>query len=72
MRSLPDRRQVICHATPAGKRLLDRIDPVVDAADEEAMASLSPKQAAAFVSLLDQVRADNAGRGAPRSLARME
>lgn len=71
-RSLPDRRQVICHATPAGKRLLDRIDPVVDAADEEAMASLSPKQAAAFVSLLDQVRADNAGRGAPRSLARME
>lgn len=71
-RSLPDRRQVICHATPTGKRLLDRIDPLVDAADEQAMAALSSAKVAAFVALLDQVRAANAGRGAPRTATRPE
>ena len=67
-RSLPDRRQVICHATDAGKRLLDEIDPVVDAADEQVMASLSARQHEQLIELLDTVRADNAERGAPRTM----
>jgi DNA-binding MarR family transcriptional regulator len=71
-RSLPDRRQVICHATAAGKRLLDEIDPVVDAADEEAVASLPTAQLARLIEMLDTIRADNAERGAPRTMARSE
>ena len=67
-RSVPDRRQVICHATDAGKRLLDEIDPVVDAADEEVMASLSTRQHEQLIQLLDAVRADNAERAAPRTM----
>jgi DNA-binding MarR family transcriptional regulator len=69
-RSLPDRRQVICHATPAGRRLLDQADPAVDAADEEAMASaLAPRQIDQLIDLLDRIRAANAARGAPRASA---
>ena len=33
-RSLPDRRQVLCFVTPEGRRLLDGLDPKVDALDE--------------------------------------
>jgi len=69
-RALPDRRQVICYVTPAGKRLLDETDPAVDAADEEAVAALSERELALFVDLLDRVRAANAARGAPRTMAR--
>jgi DNA-binding MarR family transcriptional regulator len=68
-RSLPDRRQVICHATAEGRRLLDKLDPLVDAADEAATASLSAKQLEQFVAMLDRIRADNAERGAPRTVA---
>lgn len=71
-RSLPDRRQVLCFATASGKRLLDRIDPQVDAADEEAMVALSDAQVAQLIHLLDVVRAANAERGAPRTVARAE
>ena len=71
-RASPDRRQVVCHATAAGKRLLDEIDPVVDAADEEAVAALDERQLARFVEMLDAVRAANADRGAPRTAQRPE
>ena len=71
-RSQPDRRQVLCFATADGRRLLDRIDPAVDAADEEAMAALDAKQQAHLVELLDIVRAANAERGAPRTPGRQE
>ena len=71
-RSLPDRRQVICQATAKGKRLLDQIDPVADAGDEAAMASLTDAQLEDFIALLDTVRADNAERGAPRTMVRTE
>ena len=71
-RASPDRRQVVCHATAAGKRLLDEIDPVVDAADEEAVAALDERQLARFVEMLDAVRAANADRGAPRTAQRGE
>ena len=66
-RSSPDRRQVICEATDAGKKLLDRLDPLTDSADEEAMAALNPAQIDELIALLDTVRAANAERGAPRT-----
>jgi DNA-binding MarR family transcriptional regulator len=71
-RSLPDRRQVLCYATADGKKLLDRLDPLVDAADEEAVAALSQKQLDQLVTLLDTVREANAERGAPRTAARSD
>ena len=69
-RSLPDRRQVICHATTAGKQLLGRLDPAVDALDEEAVGFLPAARVEALIDLLDAVRQHNAERGAPRSVAR--
>jgi len=69
-RALPDRRQVICEVTAGGRRLLDSIDPVVDAADEEAVASLSAREVGQLIELLDTVRAGNAARGAPRTMVR--
>ncbi|HXE58316.1 MAG TPA: MarR family transcriptional regulator [Gemmatimonadales bacterium] len=66
-RSLPDRRQVICHVTDKGRRLLDELDPKVDAADEEAVAVLGPARLERFVEMLDLVRQANARRGAPRT-----
>jgi DNA-binding MarR family transcriptional regulator len=67
-RSLPDRRQVICRATAEGKQWLDEIDPVIDAADEEAVAALGPRQLQQFITMLDVVRQANAERGAPRTM----
>jgi len=69
-RTAPDRRQVICRASEAGRRLLTRLDPRVDAADAEAMAALSPGQQQSLIETLDVVRGANAGRGAARSGAR--
>jgi DNA-binding MarR family transcriptional regulator len=66
-RSFPDRRQVICHATEAGAHLLDRLDPLVDASDVEAVAALGDADVETLVRLLDAVRSANAGRGAARS-----
>ena len=63
-RSFPDRRQVMCFVTDAGRKLLETLDPKVDAADEEAMASLSEPQIDRFIELLDAVRSANAERGA--------
>ena len=71
-RSTPDRRQVMCFATAAGRKLLDEIDPVVDAADEEAVAALSARQLEQLIELLDIVRGANAERGAPRTALRAE
>jgi DNA-binding MarR family transcriptional regulator len=69
-RALPDRRQVMCEATADGRRLLDKIDPIVDAADEEAVASLGARDVAQLIELLDTVRGANAKRGAPRTMVR--
>ena len=71
-RALPDRRQVICQVTAAGKRLLDELDPLVDAADEAAVATLGPRELDDLIALLDAVRAANAERGAARAAARAE
>jgi DNA-binding MarR family transcriptional regulator len=69
-RSEPDRRQVVCVATSTGARLLDKIDPIVDAADEEVVASLGARELTQLVELLDTVRSANAERGAPRTMVR--
>jgi DNA-binding MarR family transcriptional regulator len=69
-RSEPDRRQVVCVATTAGSRLLDKIDPAIDAADEAAVATLGARDVAQLIDLLDAVRAANAERGAPRTMIR--
>ena len=71
-RALPDRRQVICEVTTVGRRLLDKIDPIVDAADEEAMTSLGARELSQFIDALDAVRGANAERGAPRTMVRAE
>ena len=68
-RALPDRRQVICHATEPGRRLLDRLDPLVDAADADAVSTLTEAEVDALVRLLDAVRSTNAERGAARHSA---
>ena len=69
-RATPDRRQVMCYATAKGRQLLDKIDPLVDAADEAAMAELGERQLQQFIGALDVIRAANAARGAPRTTAR--
>jgi MarR family transcriptional regulator, organic hydroperoxide resistance regulator len=65
-----DRRQVFCVATAEGRRLLDRLDPQMDAADEEAVAVLADEDVERLIALLDAVRAANAERGAARTAAR--
>lgn len=69
-RSLPDRRQVLCFVTPEGRRLLDGLDPKVDALDEAVTGELSETRLGAFIDLLDDIRQANAERGAPRHTAR--
>src|SRR5262245_19607299 len=68
-RSVPDRRQVLCFVTDGGRKLLDTLDPFVNAADEEAVASLSGLELERFIDLLDVVRRSNSERGAPRTAA---
>jgi DNA-binding MarR family transcriptional regulator len=63
-RSATDRRQVVCRVTEAGRKLLDKLDPQVDRADEQTMAALSTRQLDTLITLLDTVRATNAERGA--------
>ena len=68
-RSFPDRRQVMCFASNAGRKLLDTLDPRVDSADEESVASLSESQLERFIELLDAARQSTAERGAARNLS---
>lgn len=56
-RSTPDRRQVLCHITPAGLRLLTQLDEPVDAANDYALAMLDDAEKRALVELLGAVRA---------------
>jgi DNA-binding MarR family transcriptional regulator len=65
-RDMEDRRQVICWATEKGKGLLDRLNPVVDAADADAVAGLSAAELDRFIAMLDTIRRANAERGAAR------
>jgi DNA-binding MarR family transcriptional regulator len=66
-RNEPDRRQVLCYATEQGRRLLDQLDPKVDALDEEAVGFLSAARLTALIHTLDEIRQANAARGAART-----
>lgn len=52
-----DRRQVLCHATPAALDLLGRIDGAMDEADDTALGTLCEEDKAQLIRLLDAVRA---------------
>lgn len=65
-RSTPDRRQVLCHITPAGLRLLTALDEPVDAANEGALAMLQESEQVTLVDLLSAVRAGLASPRMPR------
>lgn len=67
-RAAEDRRLVLSRVTEAGERLLDELDPLVDAADTTAMDALDGEELAAFISMLDRIRSDNRERGAPRTM----
>ncbi|HUS62869.1 MAG TPA: hypothetical protein VMY34_11770, partial [Acidimicrobiales bacterium] len=69
-RAAPDRRQVVCYATAAGRKLLDRLDPLVDASDAEAVDALEDDELERLITMLDAIRAGNARRGAARSALR--
>ena len=69
-RAAPDRRQVICYVTASGRRLLDRLDPLVDASDAEAVDALDEAELERLITMLDAIRAGNAARGAARSATR--
>ena len=64
-RSFPDRRQVICHVTAAGRKVLDRLDPLVDQRDVDVMAALDSHQVTQLIDILDALRAANA-EGSPQ------
>src|SRR5690349_23273523 len=66
-RAAPDRRQVICYVTPAGRRLLDRLDPLVDASDAEAVDAHDDGELEQLIAMFDAGRAGNAMRGAART-----
>jgi DNA-binding MarR family transcriptional regulator len=52
-----DRRQVYCRVTDAGLRLLAELDPVVTAADDQALAQLDESRLDELLILLEEVRA---------------
>ncbi|MGI8508852.1 MAG: MarR family winged helix-turn-helix transcriptional regulator [Gemmatimonadaceae bacterium] len=60
-RSRPDRRQVLCTLTPAGAKLLAKLDPAMDAADEAAVVMLDSATQRQLIAVLSAVR-----HGAPK------
>ncbi|HEX6098857.1 MAG TPA: MarR family transcriptional regulator [Thermoanaerobaculia bacterium] len=51
-----DRRQVLCQITPAGLRVLERLDAPMDALDDAFAGRLGDEQLAAFIETLDLLR----------------
>ena len=64
-RSVPDRRQIVCTVTDAGRALLDKLDPKVDAADEATMESLGARELDHLVQLLGAIRTSLTGDTEP-------
>ncbi len=60
-----DRRQVLCHATEAARRLLAGLDGPVADAGRQALAPLDRSRTAELVRLLDAVRAASASSPTP-------
>ncbi len=57
-RSREDRRLVRCRLTPQGAELLDRIDPVVEAAPAEVLSGMGEEDAEVLRRLLAAIRGD--------------
>lgn len=51
-----DRRQVLCQITPAGLRVLERLEAPMDALDDGFAAQLSPEQLDQLIEALDLLR----------------
>jgi DNA-binding MarR family transcriptional regulator len=51
-----DRRQVLCQITPAGIRLLDRLQQPMDELDELTARSLTAEQIDTFIEILSRIR----------------
>jgi len=54
-----DRRQILCQITPSGLKLLERLDPDIDAFDSNAMGRLNEQQIEALLEFLAEVRRVN-------------
>jgi len=67
-----DRRQVLCHATEAARRLLAGLDGPVSDAGRRALAPLDLPGTAELVRLLDAVRAFSASSATPISNTQKE
>lgn len=52
-----DRRQHLCWITPKGLALLERIDKTSMRAPDDALRGLQPRDRAAFIRMLDDIRA---------------
>lgn len=55
-RCAQDRRQVLCRITPAGLKLLERLDPVIAAPEQRLAQAWSAAEAKAAIGLLDRAR----------------
>ena len=51
-----DRRQVLCQITPAGLRVLERLDAPLDELDDRIAAALSSAQIDALLEVLSEIR----------------
>ena len=58
VRSEEDRRQVWCRITPAGERLLARLDDPVEAFDRAAVRALTPAEQEQLTALLGQLHVE--------------
>lgn len=52
-----DRRQVLCQITPAGLRLLERLDDPLNEVDDATTGALTSEETAMLIELLEKVRA---------------
>jgi DNA-binding MarR family transcriptional regulator len=55
-RNRPDRRQVQCWITEAGRTLLTKLDPLIDEADTATFAMLDAASRRQFIDTLAKVR----------------
>ena len=55
-----DRRQVLCQITPAGLRVLERLEEPMTELDDSVGAGLTPEQLEALIEALDVIRANPA------------
>lgn len=51
-----DRRQVVCRLTPKGRTLLERLDPITDRVEREAVAALSAAEVRGLLAALEAIR----------------